>query len=232
MTDFFQQTPRNTLSRRPQRGHYDKETVYGVLDAALLAHIGYTVDGQVFVTPTSFWREGDTLYWHGSRAGRGIIEQSKGVNVCLTVSQLDALVMGRTGFSHSVNYRSAIAFGRTQLIDDIAGKARAMNAFIDRIYPARSASLRPYHKTELAQISVIAMPIEEAAAKIREGGVNEKEEDFGFPAWAGVISLRSQANAVTPDLRGRNDQPAPDVVGDYLGAGSFPAALLANTRTS
>ena len=229
-TESFQQTGRNTLSRRPQRGHYDKETVYGVLDAALIAHIGYTVDGQIFVTPTSFWREGDTLYWHGSRAGRGIIEQSKGIDVCFTVSQLDGLVFGRTGFSHSVNYRSAIAYGRTQLIDDIEGKARAMNAFIDRIYPGRSATLRPYHKTELVQISVIAMPIEDAVAKIRDGGVNEKEEDFGFPAGAGVLPLRTQVVDFKPDLRGRNDQPAPKVVDDYLGAGSFASALLAHTR--
>ena len=230
MTDSFEQTDRNTLRRRRERGRYDKEAVYGIFDAVFFAHIGYSVDDQVFVTPTSFWREGDTLYWHGSRAGRGIIEQSKGIDVCLTVSQLDGLVLGRTGFSHSVNYRSAMAFGRTQLIDDIEGKAKAMNAFIDRVYPGRSATLRPYHKTELAQISVIAMPIENAVAKIREAGVNEKEEDFGFPAWAGVISLRTQAHAVAPDLRGRNDQPAPNVVGDYLGAGSFASALLANTR--
>lgn len=234
MTDStcsFEQTSRNTLSRRRERGHYDKETVYAVLDSVLIAHIGYVVDGQVFVTPTTFWREGDTLYWHGSRAGRGIIEQSKGIDVCLTVSQLDGLVLGRTGFSHSANYRSAMAFGRTQLIDDIEGKARGMNAFIDRIYPGRSATLRPSHKTELAQISVIAMPIEDAAAKIRDAGVNEKEGDFGFPAWAGVLSLRTQVSGPVRDIRpGGNESPTPKVVDDYLGAGSFASALLANTR--
>src|SRR5579871_1264142 len=208
MSDAFTPSERSQLRRRPQRGHYDKATVFAVLDSEMMATIAYTIDGQPHATPTSFWREGETLYWHGSRASRMIETHAKGVEVSISVARLDGFVLGRTGFSHSVNYTAAVAFGRTQLIDDLEGKAKAMNAFIDRLYPQRSAGLRPFHKTELAQISVIAMPIEEAAAKIRAGGVNEREEDFGFPAWAGVLEVATRIEGVTQDLRPGHD-PAP-----------------------
>jgi uncharacterized protein len=226
MSDVYDQHNRNTLRRRPQRGLYDKASVHAVFDAALIANIGYALEGQVYVTPTSFWREGEILYWHGARAGRGIIEQSKGVDVCVSVSRLDGLVIGRTGFSHSVNYSSAVAYGRTQLIDDSDGKARAMNAFIDRIYPGRSATLRPFHKTELAQISVIAMTIENAVAKIREGGVSEKDEDLSYPGWAGVLELNTRIAAVRPDTRGGNEGPAPKAIGALIEATSLSGVLL------
>ncbi|HVY90241.1 MAG TPA: pyridoxamine 5'-phosphate oxidase family protein [Hyphomonadaceae bacterium] len=231
MSETYERTSRNTISRRPQRGRYDKASVHTIFDSVLIAHIGYQLEGQTFVTPTSFWREGETLYWHGSRAGRGMVEWSKGVDVCVTVAELDGFVLGRTGLSHSVNYRSAVAFGRTQLIDDLEGKARAMNVFIDRIYPGRSATLRPYHKTELAQISVIAMPIESAVAKQRDDFVNEKPEDLSFPGWAGVLDLATRVSGVRPDTRGGKEGPQPDAVKAVVEGHSLSGVLLSHART-
>jgi nitroimidazol reductase NimA-like FMN-containing flavoprotein (pyridoxamine 5'-phosphate oxidase superfamily) len=232
MSERFEESGRTRIARRPQRARYDKASVFAVLDSALVAHIGYVNDGQPHVTASSFWREGDTLYWHGSRASRMIAAQAEGVDVCVAVSHLDGLVLGRTGFTHSVLYRSAVAFGRTTLIDDIGGKTRAMDAFIERLYPGRAATLRPYHRTELAQISVIAMTIEDAAAKIRDGGVNEREEDFAFPAWAGVLRLRTHVASVEPDIRTVAPPPAPQVVDAYATAGEFGAMLARNAVRS
>lgn len=232
MSDAFDPTDRSRIRRRPQRGHYDKATVFGVFDSEMMATIAYTIDGRPHATPTSFWREDETLYWHGSRASRMIETHAKGVEVCLSVARLDAFVIGRTGFSHSVNYTTAVAFGRTQLIDDLETKAKAMNAFIDRLYPGRSARLRPYHKTELAQISVIAMPIEEAAAKIREGGVNEREEDFGFPAWAGVLNVLTRIEGVTQDIRsGQAPAPTPEEVRSLTWGDTLQAVLSRHARS-
>lgn len=231
MSDAYEQTGRNTVTRRSQRAKYDRDAVHAIFDAALIAHIGYQLDGQTFVTPTSFWRESETLYWHGSRAGRGIVEWSKGIDVCVTVAQLDGFVLGRTGFSHSVNYRSAVAYGRTELIDDLEGKARAMSAFIDRIYPGRSATLRPFHKTELAQISVIAMPIASAAAKQRDEFVHEKPEDMSFPGWAGVLDLSTRVANVRPDTRSEKESPQPETVRAIVEGASLSDVLLRHART-
>jgi nitroimidazol reductase NimA-like FMN-containing flavoprotein (pyridoxamine 5'-phosphate oxidase superfamily) len=222
-------TDRTQLRRRPQRGHYDKATVHAILDSEMMAHVSYLIDGEARITPTSYWREGDTLYWHGSRAARGIEAQAKGIDVAFCVSRLDGFVLGRTGFSHSVNYSSVMVYGRTQAIDDIDDKAKAMSAFIDRLYPGRSATLRPYHKTELAQITVIAMPIEEAVAKIRTDGVNEKPDDMNFPAWAGVLRVAPRVLGVDTDARGLA-QPVPASVDNLAKADTLQAALTRAAR--
>lgn len=225
MTDAYTPSSRSEVRRRPQRAHYDRETVHAILDSEMMAHIAYVIDGQPFVTPTSFWREGETLYWHGSRAGRGIAAQAQGLDVAFCVSRLDGFVLGRTGFSHSVNYSSCMAYGRTQAIDDHDGKARAMSAFIDRLYPGRSATLRPYHKTELAQIIVIAMPINEAVAKVRKDFVAEKPEDMQHPAWAGVLKVGRAVTNVAVDDRGAA-QPMPKPV-HALATGDDLTVILA-----
>ncbi len=195
----FPPSERTRLRRRPQRAHYDEASVFAVLDAGVICHIAYAVDGQPYATPTAYWREGRRLFWHGSAASRMITAHATGMPVCVTVSHLDGLVLGRSGFTHSLLYRSVMAFGRTEAVTDRELKRQAMHAFIDRLYPSRSGTLRPLHDGELDAITVIAMTIEEAAAKIREGGVIEKEEDAEFPAWAGVIPIRTVVGAPIPD---------------------------------
>jgi uncharacterized protein len=188
--DSYEITNVNRVKRRPQRGFYDKETVHGILDSALLAHIAYVMDGRPFCTPTGFWREGEHLYWHGSSASRMIRFQGQGVPVCVTVTHMDALVLARSGFHHSVNYRSVMAFGQARLIDDPEEKRRAMDGFVDRFFPGRSATLRPPTTQEIKATSFIVMEIEQASAKIRDVAVSDDEEDYALPIWAAMFPLR------------------------------------------
>jgi nitroimidazol reductase NimA-like FMN-containing flavoprotein (pyridoxamine 5'-phosphate oxidase superfamily) len=215
MTTGFPPSARTRLRRRPQRGHYDEATIFAVLDAGLIAHVGYVADGQPLVTPTAYWREGRRLLWHGSAGSRALRAQAAGIPVCVTVSHLDGLVLGRSGFAHSVLYRSVMAFGRTAPIEEREAKRRAMHAFIDRLYPGRTRELRPIHDVELDMIAVISMEIEEASAKIRDGGVNEKEEDLQAPGWAGVIPVRTSIGAKQTDARIDSRVPFPPSVAGY-----------------
>jgi len=190
-------TERSRVRRRPQRAAYDEASVHAVLDAGVLAHVAYVIDGQPFVTPTAYWREGRQLYWHGAAASR-MLAAVDGAPVCVTVSFLDGLVVGRSGFHHSVNYRSVMAFGRARLIRDLDAKRAAMEAFIERIYPGRAETLRPTTEAELMQIALAEMTIEEAAAKVRADGVAEPVSDVGWPVWAGVIPLETRLGAPQP----------------------------------
>jgi nitroimidazol reductase NimA-like FMN-containing flavoprotein (pyridoxamine 5'-phosphate oxidase superfamily) len=187
MADAFAVTNRNRLRRRHERGQYDRASVYAILDAAMLCHIAYVIDEQPYCTPTSFWREGDDLYWHGSSASRMVRAQADGIPVCLTVTHLDGLVVTRSGFHHSVNYRSVMAFGRAQPVTDPADKLRAMDAFIDRFYPRRTAVLRPPIAQEIKAITILKMPIEQASAKVRAVGVVDEAADYALPVWSAVI---------------------------------------------
>jgi nitroimidazol reductase NimA-like FMN-containing flavoprotein (pyridoxamine 5'-phosphate oxidase superfamily) len=184
MSDTYPITKRNKVVRRYQRGFHDKPTVHAILDAALLAHISYVMDGQPFCTPTGFWREGEHLYWHGSSASRMIRFQKPGVPVCVTVTHLDALVLARSGFHHSVNYRSVMAFGTAQLVEGAAEKRRAMDGFVDRFFPDRSKLLRPPNASDMKATTFVSMEIEQASAKIRETHVGDEEEDYALPIWA------------------------------------------------
>jgi nitroimidazol reductase NimA-like FMN-containing flavoprotein (pyridoxamine 5'-phosphate oxidase superfamily) len=188
--DSFPVTRRNKVVRRHQRGRYDKATIYDILDAAAVAHIAYVMDGQPFCTPTGFWREGDHLYWHGSSASRMIRFQAPGVPVCVTVTHLDAFVLARSGFHHSVNYRSVMAFGTAHLVEDPAEKRRAMDGFVDRFYPGRSAMLRAPNTQEIKATSFVVMEMEQASGKIRDTHVGDEEEDYALPIWAARIPVR------------------------------------------
>ena len=188
--DGFPVTKRNKVVRRPQRGRYDKATVYDILDSAMVAHIAYVMDGQPFCTPTGFWREGDHLSWHGSSASRMIRFQSPGVPVCVTVTHLDAIVLARSGFHHSVNYRSVMAFGTAHLVTDAAEKRRAMDGFVDRFFPGRSQTLRPPNAQEIKATSFVVMEMEQASGKIRDTHVSDDEEDYALPIWAARIPVR------------------------------------------
>lgn len=188
--DSFPVTKRNRTVRRPERGHYDKATVYDILDAAMFAHISYVQDGQPICTPTGFWREGDDLYWHGSAASRMIRFQAPGVPVCVTVTHLDALIVARSAFHHSVNYRSVMAFGTARLVEDADVKRRAIDGFVDRFFPGRSRELRPPTIKEIKATSFVVMPIDQASAKIRAMHVSDDEEDYALPLWAARIPVR------------------------------------------
>lgn len=188
-TASYPVTPRNRVKRLHERGSYDRKAVHAILDAAMLCQVAYVIDGQPYATPTLFWRRGDTLYWHGSSASRMLRHLKAGTPACLTVAHLDGLVLARSGFNHSANYRSAMCFGTARLVEDPEEKIEAMRDVVDRFYPGRSALLRPITAQEAKATTIIAMPIEEAAAKVRAKGVGDDEEDFALPIWAGVIPV-------------------------------------------
>jgi nitroimidazol reductase NimA-like FMN-containing flavoprotein (pyridoxamine 5'-phosphate oxidase superfamily) len=189
---------RNRVKRRHDRGFYDHATVHALLDASMLCHVSYVIDGQPYCTPTFFWREGTTLYWHGSSASRMLESQSAGLRVCLTVAHLDSLVLARCGFNHSADYRAVMAFGTARLLTDPHEKARALVAMVDRFFPDRTAGLRPSTAQEIKATTVIAMEIEQASAKIRAKGVADDEEDYELPIYAERIPVRTVLGAPEP----------------------------------
>jgi hypothetical protein len=195
------QTARSRVKRLPKRGHYDFDTVAAILDAGFLCHVGYVIDGKPYVTPTSYWREGDHVYWHGSSASRMLRTLSGDVDACLTVAHIDGLVLARSAFHHSINYRSVMLFGQARRIADPGEKERALRAFVERMYPGRWDELRPAHAQELKATSVLHMRIEEGAAKVRTGPPIDDEEDYTWPAWAGVVPVRTVAGAPQDDGR-------------------------------
>ncbi|MDQ8732457.1 pyridoxamine 5'-phosphate oxidase family protein [Bradyrhizobium sp. LHD-71] len=201
---------RNRVKRRHDRGFYDQATVHAVLDASMLCHVAYVVDGQPYCTPTFFWREGTTLYWHGSSASRMLESQAAGLKVCLTVAHLDSLVLARCGFNHSADYRAVMAFGTARLVTDGQQKERALVAMVDRFFPDRTAGLRASTAQEIKATSVIAMEIEQASAKIRAKGVADDEEDYELPIYAERIPVRTVLGApeACPRLRNGVARPA------------------------
>ncbi len=215
MPDTYPISRRNKVVRRPQRGFYDKATVHAILDSALLAHISYVMDGQPFCTPTGFWREGEHLYWHGSSASRMIRFQKPGVPVCVTVTHLDALVLARSGFHHSVNYRSVMAFGTAHLVEGDAAKRRAMDGFVDRFYPGRSALLRAPNAQEFKATTFVMMEIEQASAKIRDTHVGDDEEDYALPIWAARYPVHQVIGTAEPCPRQHPDAVIPPGMASY-----------------
>ena len=197
----FAASDRSRVKRLPKRGSQERADVYAILDSNILCHIAYVIDGQPFVTPTGYWREGDKLYWHGSSASRMLRSQSQGLPVCLTVTHFDGLVLARSGFHHSVNYRSVMAFGRAGKIEDLAEKEAAVNAYVERVFPGRNRELRPIDKQELKATTVMGMTIEEASAKVRTGPPVDDEPDYDLPVWAGVIPIKQVFGKAIPDER-------------------------------
>lgn len=206
----------NRVKRVHLRGSYDKKTVYEILDAALVCHIAYVVDGRPYCTPTAFWREGDHLYWHGSSASRMLRTQGKGVDVCLTVTHVDSLVMARSGFHHSVNYRAVMAFGRAHIVDDREEKLKLMDSFIDRIYPGRSKLIRQPTPSEFKATTMMGMEIETASAKIRDKHVDDEEEDYaGVPAWSALYPVTQVIGAPSDCARQLPGLSRPDDMADF-----------------
>lgn len=180
-------TGRTQLRRYPNRGSFDSETIYSILDEGFLCHVGFAVDGQPFVIPTGYARSGDRLFIHGSAASRMLKTLGGGVDVCVTVTLLDGLVLARSGFHHSMNYRSVVVIGKARLVSEREEKLEALRAFTNHVVPGRWEEVRPPTDQELKATTVLGIPIEEASAKMRSGPPIDDEEDYAWPVWAGVI---------------------------------------------
>lgn len=190
------------VKRLPERGHYDRETIDPILDAGFVCHLGHVVEGQPVVTPTMYWRHGDQVYFHGSAASRMLKTLgSAAIRCCLTVTHADGLVLARSGFHHSMNYRSVMLFGSATMVEDPEEKRAALEAFVERLFPGRWPGLRPVTAQELKATTVMRLAIDEASAKVRTGPPKDDEEDYGLPIWAGVIPLTVTAGAPEPDPR-------------------------------
>jgi nitroimidazol reductase NimA-like FMN-containing flavoprotein (pyridoxamine 5'-phosphate oxidase superfamily) len=201
MSEPLTPTPRTRLNREAERAVYDRETVYSILDEGFLCHVGFVVDGQPFVIPTSYGRKDDKLYIHGSAASRMLRQMKEGVPVCITVTLLDGLVLARSIFNHSMNYRSVVVLGQATLVDDPEEKLEALRLLSEHIIPGRWADSRQPNERELKQTSVLRLPIAEFSAKVRKGPPIDDEEDYSFPTWAGVVPLEMTAGVPIDDPR-------------------------------
>jgi uncharacterized protein len=208
-------TPRTRVIRESERGVYDRETAYKILDEGFLCHVGFTVDGQPFVIPTSYGRKGDSLYIHGSAASRMLRQMKEGVPVCVTVTLLDGLVLARSIFNHSMNYRSVVVLGKATLVDDPEEKLAALIVLSEHIIPGRWADSRQPNERELKATSVLRLPIEEFSAKVRQGPAIDDEPDYAFPTWAGVVPLEMVAGKPIDDARLMEGQKIPAYAQHY-----------------
>jgi nitroimidazol reductase NimA-like FMN-containing flavoprotein (pyridoxamine 5'-phosphate oxidase superfamily) len=203
MSETQMPTARTRVVREADRAVYDRETVYRILDEGFLCHAGFVVDGQPFVIPTSYGRKDASLYIHGSAASRMLRQMQKegGVPVCITVTLLEGLVLARSIFNHSMNYRSVIVLGKATLVDDPQEKLEALRTLSEHILPGRWADSRQPNERELKATSVLRVPIEEFSAKVRQGPAIDDEEDYAFPTWAGVVPLEMVAGQPIDDAR-------------------------------
>ncbi len=208
-------TDRTKVKRLPARGAYDRETIYAILDEAFICHVGFVSDGQPYVIPTGFARIGDDLYIHGSSASRMLRDLSQGIEVCVTVTLIDGLVLARSAFHHSINYRSVVVLGRAELVEDSDEKNRALEAFTEHVIPGRWPEIRWPSELELKATSVLKLPIEEASAKIRTGGPKDDLEDYAMDIWAGVLPLRLEKSDPVSDELLSDTTPVPEHVLNY-----------------
>jgi nitroimidazol reductase NimA-like FMN-containing flavoprotein (pyridoxamine 5'-phosphate oxidase superfamily) len=208
-------TPRTRLVREADRAVYDREAAYRILDEGFLCHVGFVADGQPFVIPTSYGRKGDNLYIHGSAASRMLRQMKDGVPVCITVTLLDGLVLARSVFNHSMNYRSVVVLGKATLVDDAEEKIEALRLLSEHILPGRWADARQPNERELKATSVLRLPIEEFSAKVRMGPPIDDEEDYSFPTWAGVVPLEMKAGEPIDDARLIPGQTVPEYARHY-----------------
>ncbi|HEY9655574.1 MAG TPA: pyridoxamine 5'-phosphate oxidase family protein [Crinalium sp.] len=211
----FLQTPLTQIKRLPQRGEYDRQTIYNILDEGLLCQVGFVVDGQPFVIPTAYGRVDDRLYIHGSPASRMLRTLKEGVEVCVTVTLLDGLVLARSAFHHSMNYRSVVIFGCATLVEDAEEKLEALKAFTEHVMRDRWAQVRPPNRQELVGTLVLALPLTEASAKMRSGAPLDDEADYELPIWAGELPLQLTTLEPVADPRLAADIALPAYVQNY-----------------
>jgi nitroimidazol reductase NimA-like FMN-containing flavoprotein (pyridoxamine 5'-phosphate oxidase superfamily) len=206
---------RTRVVREPDRGVYDREAINAILDEGFICHVGFVVDGQPFVIPTSYGRSGDILYVHGSAASRMLRNLDQGIPVCITVTLLDGLVLARSIFNHSMNYRSVVVLGTATLVDDPAEKLAALRRLSEHILPGRWADSRQPNERELKATFALRVPITEFSAKVRQGPPIDDEEDYAFRTWAGVVPLQMVAGSPIPDARCEADVPLPAYASAY-----------------
>ncbi|MGH9519184.1 MAG: pyridoxamine 5'-phosphate oxidase family protein [Terriglobales bacterium] len=192
-------TPRTRIARLPERGAYDRETIYGILDSAFFCHVGFVADGQPMVIPTLYGRRGDRLYIHGSAASRMLRGLKGGLDCCVTVTILDGLVLARSAFHHSANYRSVVVLGRATAVDEEGEKVAALEIISENVVPGRWRDVRPPSAQELKATQVLSLGLEEASAKIRRGPPKDEAEDYALPVWAGVVPARLSFGEPEPD---------------------------------
>jgi len=204
--ESFTPTERTRVIRESERGHYERETIYKILDEAYVCHVGFSVDGQPYVIPTLFARVGDALYFHGSAASRMLRNLSSGISVCITVTLTDGFVLARSVFYHSMNYRSVVALGKATIVDQPGEKLAAMHAFTEKILPGRWNDVREPSEQEFKATSILRLPLTEVSAKIRTGPPMDEEADYARPIWAGVIPLR-----LTPGTPIRDERCDPSI---------------------
>lgn len=198
MTDQLTPTDRTKVRRLAERGRFDRATVNEVLDEAYIAHVGFVVDGEPRVLPMTYGRDGEVLYLHGA-VGNAMLRASAGAEVCVTVTLLDGLVLARSAFHHSMNYRSVVLLGTATKVDDEVEKRHAFDTIVEHVLPGRTQVARPANDSELRATLVLRLPIVEGSAKVRTGGPKEDEEDMDLPVWAGVVPLRLVSSAPEQD---------------------------------
>jgi uncharacterized protein len=209
----YQPTQRTSLRRLPDRARYDPETVHSILDEGFICHVAFVVDGHPYALPTGYARIGETLYLHGSTGSR--LGLRPGMDVCVTVTLLDGIVLARSAFHHSFQYRSVMVLGRTELVTDLAEKEAALTALVEHFMPGRSADARAGSRRELAATAVLAVPLEEVSAKVRTGDPKDDEEDYGLPVWAGILPLALTPGEPIPDSRLDPAVPMPSYVKEW-----------------
>lgn len=215
MNEYIEQTARTKLKRIPKRGNFERGTIYKILDEAFVCHVGFVANNQPFVIPTSFARIGDQLVIHGSAASRMMRTLKEEIEVCVTITLVDALVLARSAFHHSMNYRSVVVFGKAKIIEDECEKYAALKAFTEHIVPGRWAEIRPPSKNELKGTTVLSLSLTEASAKIRAGGPVDDEEDYEMDVWAGVLPLGLKIDAPVADERLKNGIAIPPEILNY-----------------
>jgi uncharacterized protein len=211
----FPRTDRTTLKRLPKRGHFDRETIYPILDEGFICHVGFVVDAQPFVIPTGYARVDDQLYIHGSQASRMLKALAHEVDVCVTITLVDGLVLARSAFHHSINYRSVVVFGKAQLVSDREEKLAALVALSEHFVKGRWNDVREPTEQELKATTVLSLKLEEASAKIRTGPPIDDEEDYALPIWAGVVPLKMVAGEPVNDPRLPEGIDAPQYAKEY-----------------
>jgi nitroimidazol reductase NimA-like FMN-containing flavoprotein (pyridoxamine 5'-phosphate oxidase superfamily) len=212
----FETTTRSQVRQIGNRGRYDRETVYAIVDEAPLCHVGFAIEGQPYVIPTLHAREGDELLLHGAPESRLIRHVQAGHPVCLSFALLDGWVLGKAACSHSMNYRSVVLFGRGRLVEAPEEKLRAFELFTERMMPGRWAEVRPPNGKELAATAIVAIAIEEASAKVRDGPARDSHADQSLEAWAGVVPVRLAAGAPAAAEYVQDDTPLSDAVRAYI----------------
>lgn len=221
MNKDIAQTSRTTVKRIPKRGAYDRETINAILDEAFICHVGFVVDGQPYVIPTGFARVGDDLYIHGSSASRMMRSLADGIEVCVTVTLIDGLVLARSAFHHSMNYRSVVILGKAEMVTDADEKNNALEAFTEHIIPGRWNEVRWPTDLELKATTVLRLPINEASAKIRTGDPVDDDEDYSMNVWAGILPLALKADAPVADAKLNAGIEIPEYVTSYTRKRSF-----------